>query len=32
MTLMNWIKPSASLIVWFKPMAKMKPPHLRRVT
>ena len=30
--LMNWTNPAASLIVWLRRRAKMKPPHLRRVT
>uniref|UniRef100_A0A6N2LMH6 Uncharacterized protein n=1 Tax=Salix viminalis TaxID=40686 RepID=A0A6N2LMH6_SALVM len=29
---MNWTRPGASLMVWFRRRAKRKPPHLRRVT
>lgn len=29
---MNWTRPAASLMVWFRRSANMNPPHLRRVT
>ena len=32
MAIMNCTNPTASLMVWFRRTAKMKPPHLRRVT
>ena len=32
MVLRNWIKPSASDIVWFRRSANINPPHLNRIT